>query len=122
MLEERERGQADNLRHLKRIATRILWGFALIAVICLLSLKETRDLLMSLLQDPPAKPVAKAAPATPGDGNLDEESLKKVADMVSKSTGGKTLDKGDIEFGMELLNFMQTPPHKDDTTAKPGEK
>lgn len=119
MLEERERGQADNLRQLKQLASKILWGFAVVVAIGLLSLKETRDLLMSVFQDAPAKPVASAQPANPlTAGKVDEESLRRVADMVSKSTGGQVVDKGDIEFGMELLNFMQTPKPKDDAAAK----
>ena len=107
MLDERERGQADNLRHLKRLASRILLGILALVVIGFLSLKETRDLIVSLFQDKPEPP--KSALKTELPANVDEEALKRVADMVSKASGGQVIDKGDIEFGAELLNFMQTP-------------
>jgi len=116
MLEERERGQTESLQRLKRIASRILFGIAACVALALLSLKETRDFLRSLLQDEPAKSQAAATPATPA--KVDEEALKKVADMVSQANGGKTIDKGDIEFGMELLNFMQTPSKDNGAAAK----
>ena len=119
MLEDRERGQADNLRHLKRIATRILWTTAAVVVLGLLSIKEARDLLVSLFQDPPPKSEVTAAPAMPT--NMDEEALKKDGDMVSKASGGQTLEKGDIEFGMQLLNYLQDPAKKDHPAPKPAE-
>lgn len=120
MLDERDRGQADNLRHLKRIATRVLWTIAAVIVLGLMGIKETRELLVSLFQDPPPKPQVAAKPAMPA--KLDEEALKKVGDMVSKASGGQTLEKGDIEFGMELLNFMQDPPKKDPAAQKTAER
>lgn len=124
MLEERERGQADNLRHLKRIASRILLGLLALVAIGFLSMKETRDLIVSLFQDKPEPPKAALKPKLPAQ--VDEEALKRVADMVSKASGGQTIDKGDIEFGAELLNFMQTPHQSADgqnaAKAPPGKK
>lgn len=107
MLEERERGQADNLRHLKRIASRVLVGIVVVVALVFLSLKETRDLIVSLFQDKPEPAKVELKQELPK--NVDEEALKRVADMVSKASGGQVIDKGDIEFGAELLNFMQTP-------------
>ncbi|QJE96390.1 hypothetical protein [Luteolibacter luteus] len=114
MLEERERSQANNQRHLKRIASRILLGIFAVVLLGFLSMKEARDLIVSLFQDKPqpSKVPLQAEPGVPG--NMNEETVKKVADMVSKASGGQVIDKGDIEFGAELLNFMQTPkPAKD---------
>ena len=115
MLEERERGQADNLRHLKRIASRILLGILALFAIGFLGMKETRDLIVSLFQDKPEPSQAALKRELPA--NVDEEALKRVADMVSKASGGQTIDKGDIEFGAELLNFMQSP-----RAAKDGQR
>lgn len=120
LLEERERGQADNLRHLKRIASRVLLGILAVIAIGFLSLKETRDLIVSLFQEQPAPPKIPLNQEIPA--KVDEEALKRVADMVSKASGGQVIDKADIEFGAELLNFMQTPkatgdPHASKTPA-----
>jgi len=123
MLEERERGQADGWLRMKRIASWTLGGLFACALILALSLRETRDLLVSLLRDQPAmqEEMAPAKPALP-PAKAKEETIKRLADMVSEAGGGTAVGKDDIEFGMELLNFMQGPPQADEVPETPGPK
>lgn len=78
-------------------------------------------------KDAPAKPAA-LAPATPlTDEQKDMaqfDMFKDEKDRVVKTnalglekTSDKMIDKEDIHFAMELLNFMQSPPSQEAKTG-----
>lgn len=114
MLEAREQQQASGWKHLNKTFTKlVLIGLASAAVV-IMAVPATRDVVVSLvrevpkaLSEPVAAPVPLNAPSTPPD----QAMIDRAAAIAGKANGGNGLDKHDVEFGMELLNFMQTPPH-----------
>lgn len=123
LLEEREEQQAVGWQHLSRISTRII-GLALLAGgVAFLSIGSNRDWVAAMFHDAP--PVSEPAPAKPATvpaifagavENPDEEALKRAAGMPTKADerakamDGKIIDKEDIKFAMDLMQFMQGPP------------
>ena len=113
MLEAREQQQASGWKHLNKTFTKlVLIGLASAAVV-ILAVPATRDVVVSLvrevpkaLSEPVAAPVPLNAPSTPPD----QAMIDRAAAIAAKANGGNGLDKHDVEFGMQLLNFMQTPP------------
>lgn len=123
LLEEREEQQAVGWQHLSRISTKII-GLALLAgVVAFLSIGSNRDWVAAMFHDaPPASEPSPAKPATVpaifagAVENPDEEALKRAAGMPTKADerakamDGKIIDKEDIKFAMDLMQFMQGPP------------
>lgn len=123
LLEEREQQQAVGWQHLSRISTKLI-GLALLAgMAAFLAIGSNRDWVAAMFQDsPPAPAAAPAKPATVpaifagAVDNPDEEALKRAAGMPTKADerakakDGKIIDKEDIKFAMDLMQFMQGPP------------
>lgn len=123
LLEEREEQQAVGWQHLSRISTKIM-GLALLAgAVAFLSIGSNRDWVAAMFHDaPPASEPPPAEPATVPSifagavENPDEEALKRAAGMPTKADerakalDGKLIDKEDIKFAMDLMQFMQGPP------------
>jgi len=119
MLEAREKDQDSNWKKLNRLSTRILLGCVAIVGIGLAASPSWRDLIVTLFKEGP-KDFQDSSPSrtTPKAGAPDEEMMKQAAALASKASGGKLIDKGDIEFGMELMNFMHSPAGKDPAAEK----
>jgi hypothetical protein len=125
LLEEREVQQAVGWQHLSRISTKII-GLALVAgVVAFLSIGSNRDWVAAMFQSAPPATASESAPAKPATvpaifagavENPDEEALKRAAGMPTKADerakamDGKIVDKEDIKFAMDLMQFMQGPP------------
>ena len=133
LLEKRERQQAVGWQNLRRTATRIL-GFALfVGVVAFFSIGSNRDWMAAMFQNKqpapePAKPATVPAIFAGAVENPDEEALKRAAGMPTKADGmakakdGGIIDKEDIKFAMDLMQFMQGPPEaaKKDGDVKGG--
>lgn len=134
LLERREQQQAAGWQNLRRTSTKIL-GLALLAgAVAFVSIGSNRDWVASMFDDTPPAP-APAKPATVpaifagAVENPDEEALKRAAGMPTKADerakakDGKIIDKEDIKFAMDLMQFMQGPaaPAAPAPDAKSGE-
>ena len=121
LLEERDHQQAVGWQHLNRISTKII-GLALLAgVVAFLAIGSNRDWLAAMFQNKPpvpepSKPATVPAIFAGAVENPDEEALKRAAGMPTKADerarakDGKIIDKEDIKFAMELMQFMQGQP------------
>lgn len=124
MLEEREQQQASGWKHLNRTFSKLVLGGITLAAVVIMAVPATRDVVVSLAREiprqfsePSAAPVPLNGPAAPPQDDM----MARAAALAAKSAGdNNVVDKKDIEFGMELLHFMQTPP-KQDAPAAPAE-
>lgn len=123
LLEEREQQQAVGWQHLNRISTKIIGLSLLVGVVSFLAIGSNRDWVAAMFHDaPPASEPAPSKPATVlavfagAVEDPDEEALKRAAGMPTKADerakakDGKLIDKEDIKFAMDLMQFMQGPP------------
>ena len=119
MLEAREREQAASWQGLRKKATKaILIGIVAAGAIAM-AIPSSRDLLIALARElpkefadkPPAAPVAGGgAAATKTEGVKSPEDLvRQAAAIGAHASGGQMPDTKDLEFGVELLNFMTGP-------------
>jgi hypothetical protein len=136
MLEARERDQARTWQGLRKTGTKlILFGMVTGAVIAM-AVPSSRDLLISVARELPKQlsgdpeapvaadnrmPTAKAAPQGPPSG---DEMVRQATAIGAHASGGQVVDKKDLEFGMELMNFMtgpkqETPPAPPKQAAAP---
>jgi len=134
LLEERDQQQAVGWQHLSRISTKII-GFSMVAgLVAFLAIGSNRDWVAAMFQNKPpvpepAKPATVPAIFAGAVENPDEEALKRAAGMPTKADerakakDGKIIDKEDIKFAMDLMQFMQGPPGaaKKDGDGKSGQ-
>lgn len=118
MLEARERSQEIARQGLwKRGSKVMLIGFVVLLAVAL-AFPQVRDLIATTARELPKEMGEPKAAAAPAAKPSDEDLLKKAAGMVSKANGGKAVDTKDLEFGVELLQFMQGPPKKEEEKGK----
>lgn len=128
LLDERDQRTAVGWQSLNRTSTRIIGLALVLGMIIFLAVGSNRDWIAAMFDDKPPAP-APAKPATVpaifagAMENPDEEALKRAAGMPTKADerakarDGKIINKEDIKFAMELMQFMHGPPEK---AAKDG--
>jgi hypothetical protein len=123
MLEEREQVQATARRQLAGIGTRILAVGLAALVIGFFSFSDNREAVASMFREAapdPAPPPPAAKPAGVQESVADE--LIRTANDVTAgplaSPDGKAISKEDIGFAMELLNFAQGPPPREEAPVE----
>ena len=133
LLDERDQQRAVGWQHLSRISTKIIGIVLLVGVVAFLAIGSNRDWVAAMFQNKPpapepAKPATVPAIFAGAVDNPDEEALKRAAGMPTKADerakakDGKIIDKEDIKFAMDLMQFMQGPPAaaKKDGDGKSG--
>ena len=133
LLDERDQQQAVGWQHLSRISTKIIGVALLVGVVAFFAIGSNRDWVAAMFQNKPsapepAKPATVPAIFAGAVENPDEEALKRAAGMPTKADerakakDGKIIDKEDIKFAMDLMQFMQGPPGaaKKDGDGKSG--
>jgi hypothetical protein len=119
LLETREQERAVGWQRLNRLSTWLVAGFLAVGSAAFLSSGTNREIIASLFREaPPAVPAAAPRIFAAAAENPDEEALKKAAGMptradeAARAKNGPLVDKEDIKFAMDLLQFMQGPPAK----------
>lgn len=133
LLDQRDQQQAVGWQQLRRTSTRIIGIVLLAGVVAFLAIGSNRDWVAAMFQNKPpapepAKPATVPAIFAGAVENPDEEALKRAAGMPTKADGmakakdGGIIDKEDIKFAMDLMQFMQGPPEaaKKDGDVKGG--
>lgn len=121
LLDQRDQQQAVGWQQLRRTSTRIIGIVLLAGVVAFLAIGSNRDWVAAMFQNKPpapepAKPATVPAIFAGAVENPDEEALKRAAGMPTKADerakamNGKIIDKEDIKFAMDLMQFMQGPP------------
>ncbi len=121
LLDERDQQRAVGWQQLRRTSTRIIGIVLLAGVVAFLAIGSNRDWVAAMFQNKPpapepAKPATVPAIFAGAVENPDEEALKRAAGMPTKADerakakDGKIIDKEDIKFAMDLMQFMQGPP------------
>jgi hypothetical protein len=121
LLDQRDQQQAVGWQQLRRTSSRIIGIVLLAGVVAFLAIGSNRDWVAAMFQNKPpapepAKPATVPAIFAGAVENPDEEALKRAAGMPTKADerakamNGKIIDKEDIKFAMDLMQFMQGPP------------
>ncbi|MCW1923787.1 hypothetical protein OKA05_14565 [Luteolibacter arcticus] len=129
ILDERERVRAAARQRVAGRTTRIIAAVIAVVVIALVSPSENREIVASLFREPDPEPsaapqVEPAKPLEPGEQESIEDQLTNSASIDAKSMvspDGKIVTKADIGLAMELLNFMQVAPKREDPPATKSE-
>jgi hypothetical protein len=124
MLEKREQVQATQQHRLARIGTRFLMVVFAAAAIAFFSSSENREAAASMFREPepaPAPPPKPAMPAKSGGApeTVEEQLIRGATDATTLSSpDGKMISKEDIGLAVEILNFMQGPPPREEPPAE----
>ncbi|WP_367870352.1 hypothetical protein [Luteolibacter sp. Populi] len=125
MLEAREREQAASWQGLRKKATKAIFIGIVAVGATAMAIPSSRDLLIALARELPKQLADKPQAAGRGTATAKPEGVKSPEDMVRQAaaigahaTGGQMPDTKDLEFGVELLNFM-TGPKQEASPAPP---